>query len=152
MLAFTILWIYTFFAQYLIIWYANLPDETGRLFRPAEWPVLGLFLAVLHPEIRAAVPDPDRPAGAAFAWCHSVRRHLDHRRLLGGALHVDRGCSTGLAAGVLAVRHRGNRGRIRCRLSAGAGSNEKIRANEIHSHYRRCVAKLDRLRLPVSSM
>ncbi len=32
MLAFTILWVYTFFAQYLIIWYANLPDETGRLF------------------------------------------------------------------------------------------------------------------------
>ncbi len=33
MLAFTILWVYTFFAQYLIIWYANLPDETGRLFK-----------------------------------------------------------------------------------------------------------------------
>jgi hypothetical protein len=33
MLAFTILFVYTFFAQYLIIWYANLPDETGRCFR-----------------------------------------------------------------------------------------------------------------------
>ncbi|MHB1299854.1 MAG: hypothetical protein ACYCY8_03170 [Burkholderiales bacterium] len=32
MLAFTILWVYTFFAQYLIIWYGNLPDETDRLF------------------------------------------------------------------------------------------------------------------------
>jgi hypothetical protein len=32
LLGFTILWIYTFFAQYLIIWYGNLPDETGRLF------------------------------------------------------------------------------------------------------------------------
>ena len=32
MLAFTILWVYTFFAQYLIIWYGNLPEETERLF------------------------------------------------------------------------------------------------------------------------
>ncbi len=32
MLAFSILWVYTFFAQYLIIWYGNLPEETGRLF------------------------------------------------------------------------------------------------------------------------
>ncbi len=30
--AFTLLWIYTFFAQYLTIWYGNLPDETVRLF------------------------------------------------------------------------------------------------------------------------
>ncbi len=33
MLAFTILWTYTFFVQYLIIWYANLPDETGRIYQ-----------------------------------------------------------------------------------------------------------------------
>ncbi len=43
MLGFTILWIYTFFAQYLIIWYANLPDETGRLFRMQRGPFSGLF-------------------------------------------------------------------------------------------------------------
>jgi hypothetical protein len=43
MLAFTILWIYTFFAQYLIIWYANLPDETGRLFRNQNGPFGSLF-------------------------------------------------------------------------------------------------------------
>jgi len=29
--AFTLLWIYTFFAQYLTIWYGNLPDETDRV-------------------------------------------------------------------------------------------------------------------------
>jgi hypothetical protein len=33
LLAFSILWVYTFFAQYLIIWYGNLPEETERLFR-----------------------------------------------------------------------------------------------------------------------
>jgi hypothetical protein len=43
MLAFTILWVYTFFAQYLIIWYANLPDETGRLFRLQTGPFATLF-------------------------------------------------------------------------------------------------------------
>jgi len=43
MLAFTILWAYTFFAQYLIIWYANLPDETGRLFLMQDGPFSRLF-------------------------------------------------------------------------------------------------------------
>jgi len=31
MLAFTILWTYLFFAQYLTIWYGNLPDERNRI-------------------------------------------------------------------------------------------------------------------------
>jgi hypothetical protein len=43
MLAFTILWVYTFFAQYLITWYANLPDETGRIFRLQYGPFSTLF-------------------------------------------------------------------------------------------------------------
>lgn len=33
MFAFTLLWIYTFFAQYLVIWYANLPNEVDRVMR-----------------------------------------------------------------------------------------------------------------------
>jgi len=32
MLGLTLLWIYTFFAQFLTIWYGNLPDETGRFY------------------------------------------------------------------------------------------------------------------------
>jgi hypothetical protein len=31
LLAFTLLWVYTFFAQYLTIWYGNLPEERNRL-------------------------------------------------------------------------------------------------------------------------
>lgn len=31
MFAFTLLWIYTFFAQYLVIWYPNLPSEVDRV-------------------------------------------------------------------------------------------------------------------------
>ena len=31
MLAFTLLWVYTFFAQYLTLWYGNIPEERNRL-------------------------------------------------------------------------------------------------------------------------
>ncbi len=31
MLAFTLLWLYTFFAQYLVIWYGNIGDERNRV-------------------------------------------------------------------------------------------------------------------------
>ena len=43
MLAFTILWIYTFFAQYLIIWYGNLPEETERIVHMQYGDYGGLF-------------------------------------------------------------------------------------------------------------
>ncbi len=43
MLGFTILWIYTFFAQYLIIWYANFSDETERIWRMQDGPYGALF-------------------------------------------------------------------------------------------------------------
>ncbi len=33
MLGFTILWIYTFFGQYLIIWYGNVTEETTRIYQ-----------------------------------------------------------------------------------------------------------------------
>jgi len=56
MLAFTILWIYTFFAQYLITWYANLPDETGRLFRIQNGPFSTLFWLFLI--LKFVVPFP----------------------------------------------------------------------------------------------
>lgn len=56
MLAFTILWVYTFFAQYLIIWYANLPDETYRLFRNQNGPFGPLFW--LFFVLRFVIPFP----------------------------------------------------------------------------------------------
>jgi hypothetical protein len=43
MLAFSILWVYTFFAQYLIIWYGNLPEETERLWRMQDGDYAPLF-------------------------------------------------------------------------------------------------------------
>lgn len=56
MLAFTILWVYTFFAQYLIIWYANLPDETGRLFGMQNGPFSTYFW--LFFVLRFVIPFP----------------------------------------------------------------------------------------------
>jgi len=48
MFAFTVFWAYTGFSQYMLIWYANLPEETGYFiarFNPGwEWWSIGLFL------------------------------------------------------------------------------------------------------------
>ncbi len=53
MFAFTLLWIYTFDAQYLTIWYGNIPDETDRLFAMQDgdytfiwWSVLALKFVI----------------------------------------------------------------------------------------------------------
>jgi hypothetical protein len=43
MLGFTILWIYTFFGQYLIIWYANMSEETERIWRMQDGQYSVLF-------------------------------------------------------------------------------------------------------------
>ena len=43
MLGFTILWIYTFFGQYLIIWYANFSEETERIWRMQDGQYSVLF-------------------------------------------------------------------------------------------------------------
>ncbi len=49
MFAFTVFWAYTGFSQYMLIWYANLPEETGYFlvrFTPGwEWWSYGLFIS-----------------------------------------------------------------------------------------------------------
>ena len=40
MLAFTVFWAYIGFSQYMLIWYANMPEET-RVFHPARTPRAG---------------------------------------------------------------------------------------------------------------
>ena len=53
MLAFTLLWVYTYFAQYLTIWYGNIPDERDRLNGMQDgdytfiwWAVIALKLVI----------------------------------------------------------------------------------------------------------
>ncbi len=53
LLAFTLMWIYTFFAQYLTIWYGNIPHEINRVtemengdFSTLWWTVIVLKFAL----------------------------------------------------------------------------------------------------------
>lgn len=67
LLSFTLLWIYTHYAQYLTIWYGNLPDETERVFGMQNgdyaflwWSVLALkfvmpFTVLAFPSTRHSV-------------------------------------------------------------------------------------------------
>jgi len=50
MLAFTMLWAYFSFSQWLVIWAGNLPDEITWYFRRLHggWQFVGLFLVVFH--------------------------------------------------------------------------------------------------------
>jgi hypothetical protein len=54
LLAFTLLWIYTFFAQYLTIWYGNLPYETDRLMGMQNGDYTFIWWAMLF--LKCAVP------------------------------------------------------------------------------------------------
>ncbi|MEO8342661.1 MAG: hypothetical protein ABI536_02480 [Gallionella sp.] len=47
--AFTLLWVYTFFAQYLTIWYGNLPDERNRMvgMQDGDYTVIWWMMIVL---------------------------------------------------------------------------------------------------------
>ncbi|MDO8527822.1 MAG: hypothetical protein Q7T03_09070 [Deltaproteobacteria bacterium] len=48
MFAFTVFWAYIAFSQYMLIWYANLPEETGYLIRRTEghWTPVALALLI----------------------------------------------------------------------------------------------------------
>jgi hypothetical protein len=48
MLAFTVFWAYIGFGQYMLIWYANMPEETQYFIRrnTESWNVLNTFLVV----------------------------------------------------------------------------------------------------------
>jgi hypothetical protein len=48
MLAFTVFWAYIGFSQYMLIWYANMPEETEYFIRrnTESWNALSLFLVI----------------------------------------------------------------------------------------------------------
>ncbi len=50
MFAFVFFWAYIAFSQYMLIWYANIPEETGWFLRRQRggWQAVGLALVVLH--------------------------------------------------------------------------------------------------------
>jgi len=50
MLAFTVFWAYIGFSQYMLIWYANIPEETVYFLRrnTASWNTLNIILVIGH--------------------------------------------------------------------------------------------------------
>ena len=50
MLAFTVFWAYIGFSQYMLIWYANIPEETVYFLRrnTGSWNTLNLILVIGH--------------------------------------------------------------------------------------------------------
>ena len=70
--AFTLLWVYSYYAQYLTIWYGNMPDETGRVFGMQDgdysfiwWSVLALKFVI--PFVAFCFPGPRHSISATNA-------------------------------------------------------------------------------------
>jgi hypothetical protein len=60
--AFSIFWMYLFFAQYIVIWYGNLPEETqffqarlGPQFLQDSWQLIDWSLITGHPYVKLAL-------------------------------------------------------------------------------------------------
>lgn len=89
--AFTLLWIYTFYAQYLTIWYGNIPDETDRIrgmqngdYTFIWWSMLVLKFVV--PFVTFCFPAPRHSVAAirAVAACIIVGTLFERYSWIGG--------------------------------------------------------------------
>lgn len=76
LLAFTLLWVYTFFAQYLTIWYGNLPDEVDRVMGMQDgdysvlwWSMFTLKFIIPFTVLAMRVSRHSPPAILAVAVC-----------------------------------------------------------------------------------
>lgn len=76
MLAFTLLYIYTYYAQYLTIWYGNLPSETDRVFGMmfgdfafVWWAILALKFVIPFASLCFPATRHSAPATVAVAAC-----------------------------------------------------------------------------------
>jgi len=76
LLAFTLLWVYTFFAQYLTIWYGNLPEEVDRVmgmqngdYSVLWWSMIFLKFVIPFTVLSFRVPRHSPPAILAVAVC-----------------------------------------------------------------------------------
>jgi hypothetical protein len=108
--AFSIFWVYTWFCQYMLIWYTNVPEETGYYVRRLEgfWlPLLFLNLALnwLVPFVVLLPRSTKRDAGTLARVCVVVLcgRWLDLYLMtfpsLAGPVLLTGALEVGLAAG-----------------------------------------------------
>jgi hypothetical protein len=91
LMAFTLLWIYTFDAQYLTIWYGNLPDETDRVFgmQNGDYAFLWWSMLVLKfviPFVALCFPGPRHSVAAinAIATCIIIGTLFERYVWIGG--------------------------------------------------------------------
>jgi hypothetical protein len=91
LMAFTLLWIYTFDAQYLTIWYGNLPEETDRVFGMQNgdyafiwWSMLVLKFVI--PFVALCFPGPRHSVAAinAIATCIIIGTLFERYVWIGG--------------------------------------------------------------------
>jgi hypothetical protein len=75
--AFTIFWAYIAFAQYFLVWYGNLPEETGFFIRRNHGSWQALSVALVYGKF-----------GLTFLWLLSQGAKKDPRRLGWGAAWV----------------------------------------------------------------
>ena len=91
LLAFTLLWIYTFFAQYLTIWYGNLPEERDRIvgmqdgdFSFIWWAMITLKFVIPFATLAFPMPRHNVRMITAVATCIIVGTLFERYVWIGG--------------------------------------------------------------------
>ena len=89
--AFTLLWVYTFFAQYLTIWYGNLPGEVDRVMAMQDgdytvlwWFMIALKFVIPFSVLAMRVSRHSPPAILAVATCIVVGTLLERYTWISG--------------------------------------------------------------------
>ena len=92
MLAFTLLWIYTFFAQYLILWYGNIPEERDRLnwmqdgyYTVIWWAVIALKMVIPFSALAMPFTRHNIKATTAVAICIIIGTILERYVWIAGS-------------------------------------------------------------------
>lgn len=91
LLAFTLLWVYTFFAQYLTIWYGNIPSERNRVdamqygdFRFIWWAMITLKLLIPFSTLTLPYTRHHVKATVAVATCIIIGTLFERYVWIGG--------------------------------------------------------------------
>jgi hypothetical protein len=95
MLAFTLLWMYTFFAQYLTIWYGNLADERDRIdamqdgdYSVLWWSMIALKFVIPFASLCFPVTRHNVQATVAVACCIIVGTLFERYNWISGIYGV----------------------------------------------------------------
>jgi lipopolysaccharide export LptBFGC system permease protein LptF len=89
--AFTLLWVYTFYAQYLTIWYGNLPSERNRMVGMQDgdytfifWAMFALKFVIPFSTLALTFTRHNVKATAAVATCIIIGTLFERYVWIGG--------------------------------------------------------------------